>query len=105
MNFAKEAYHRGYYSVLEKLGIAQAGKDMSHSMSYNPIPNTDENMPAGQLAKMLTGIREPENTGQLLDPKETAEDRLNKDVSWSEPVTMPSDSGRQGPSAIMAGAF
>jgi len=110
VNFAKEAFMLGYATALEKLGMSnastsgQAGKNVSHSMSTNPLEMGDENLPAGQLASALSQLQEPSQTTNMKN-EESAEDRLNRDISWSEPVTMPTDSGRQGASAVIPGAF
>jgi hypothetical protein len=110
MNFAKEAFMLGYATALEKLGVGnsgtsgQSGKNVSHSMSTNPLEMGDENLPAGQLASALSQLQEPSQTTNMKN-EESAEDRLNRDISWSEPVTMPTDSGRQGASAVIPGAF
>lgn len=87
-------YEKGYFNVLNKLGVAK-GVMTQPSMGemQQPLEVDDQNTPAGMLAGVLSGMSEEgyHLTGNRSKQRQSAEDRLNRDVSWSSPTDIPTD--------------
>lgn len=100
---ASSAYRMGYYDTLRKLGAENAAEssgqgqsgDASTSESGRPIPTSDENTGAGQLAKALNAMDDgysnmnPETsvTGNPVDK------HLERPTDWGNPFSVGPVSG------------
>jgi len=81
----------GYFDTLVKLGIAK-GKMPEPSISemQQPLDNTDMNTPVGMLADLMQQLPDDNFDSRSRKPQhQSAEDRLNRDVSWSSPTDIP----------------
>jgi len=84
-------YEYGYFDVLEKLGVTKGVMPTpSVGEMQQPLEMDDGNTAAGALAQHLMGMPEDNLTDVRNRRQETPEERLNRDVSWSNPTDIPS---------------
>jgi len=107
---AKEAsmtpYTRGRYAALLKLGLADGVQERPSTFEVPvPIEAHDDQMPAGQLAAMMSQMPEAMTHSEALKTKgENVEGHLNRNTVWSEPHPITNDMAT-GPSPVMPGRF
>jgi len=103
---AHSAYDKGRLAIFEKLGVAPQGvtKKPTTSEMDTPVENDDKNMPAGALARMLASVDNPDKRDPKSEGEDSIEDRLNRNVTWTEPSQIPYEFA-SGPSPIMPGNF
>lgn len=100
------AFDRGRFNMLIKLGVASPGvsKEPSISEMDNPVDNQDDELPAGMLARALSKVENPPKRNLKSEGEDSIEDRLNRNVTWTEPSQIPYEFAT-GPSPIMPGNF
>lgn len=100
--FLKHAFDQGYYDMLRKLGAEdpamggqgdqgqQGGGEQTSSESGRPIPDDDQDMPAGQLAEALGNLDE---TSADNDPVGSVQGNpvdkhLERESEWGNPFSV-----------------
>lgn len=103
---AHPAYERGRLDILIKLGVATNVVTEKPSISEmdNPVKNQDDKLPAGMLARVLANVEDPKKRDSKSEGEDSIEDRLNRNVTWTEPSQVPFEFAT-GPSPIMPGNF
>ena len=83
-------FSKGYFDTLQKLGVAKGVMPKpSTGEMQQPLEVDDDGTPANNLASLLSAMpTEDFNVGTNVR-HQSAEDRLNRDVSWSSPTDIP----------------
>lgn len=97
-------YARGQVQAFKKLGmdVAPTGQP-SHSATHLPLESNDADTPISQLTGMLNSLPRPVGANsRSADGHDSVEDRLNRQTSFTSPMTIPLNAA-EGPSPIWSG--
>ena len=91
----RKAYDLGYLAALEKLGMKTTRRitDPTPTEMGEKLDTADDHTPAGGFAQALATMDTPDYGARKLrkKPSDTPENRLERDVQWSNAQDIPED--------------
>jgi len=105
----RSAYDAGYYAALEKLGmkVTRRTAEPAPTETQERLDTADEHIPAGGLAQALSTMDTPDYgiRARKSQQNDSPENRLNRDVQWSNAQDIPEDYMIGATTMIPGGGF